>query len=62
MFLIQGTENFSHYNKFIIISKENTVLRAALDPHMVSVIPNAIVAENFRPDSSKASKDTSNFN
>ncbi|CCJ30704.1 unnamed protein product, partial [Pneumocystis jirovecii] len=38
--------------------KENTVLRAALDPHMVSVIPNAIVAENFRPDSSKASKDT----
>ncbi|KAG4304493.1 hypothetical protein PORY_002203 [Pneumocystis oryctolagi] len=38
--------------------KENTVLRAALDPHMVSVIPNAIVAENFRPDPSKASQDT----
>ncbi|QSL66445.1 hypothetical protein MERGE_000825 [Pneumocystis wakefieldiae] len=33
--------------------KENTVLRAALDPHMVSVIPNAIVAENFCPDPSK---------
>lgn len=32
-----------------IISKENTVLRASLDPLMVSVIPNAVVAENFRP-------------
>lgn len=31
------------------ISKENTVLRASLDPLMVSVIPNAVVAENFRP-------------
>ncbi|KAK8087151.1 putative to N-acetylglucosaminyltransferase SPT14 [Apiospora phragmitis] len=30
-------------------SKENTVLRAALDPVMVSVIPNAVVSENFRP-------------
>ena len=30
-------------------SKENTVLRAFLDPFMVSVIPNAVVAENFRP-------------
>ncbi|MCJ1238221.1 Phosphatidylinositol N-acetylglucosaminyltransferase gpi3 subunit [Varicellaria rhodocarpa] len=29
--------------------KENTVLRACLDPFMVSVIPNAVVAENFRP-------------
>ncbi|KAL9115600.1 MAG: hypothetical protein Q9187_007245 [Circinaria calcarea] len=29
--------------------KENTVLRASLDPFMVSVIPNAVVAENFRP-------------
>ncbi|CAG5143513.1 uncharacterized protein ALTATR162_LOCUS1365 [Alternaria atra] len=29
--------------------KENTVLRASLDPLMVSVIPNAVVAENFRP-------------
>ena len=32
-----------------LISKENTVLRASLDPFMVSVIPNAVVAENFRP-------------
>lgn len=30
-------------------SKENTVLRASLDPLMVSVIPNALVPENFRP-------------
>jgi len=30
-------------------SKENTVLRASLDPLMVSVIPNAVVAEDFEP-------------
>ncbi|KAF2222611.1 hypothetical protein BDZ85DRAFT_199935 [Elsinoe ampelina] len=29
--------------------KENTVLRASLDPLIVSVIPNAVVASNFRP-------------
>ncbi|KAL1902647.1 Phosphatidylinositol N-acetylglucosaminyltransferase GPI3 subunit [Sporothrix stenoceras] len=29
--------------------KENTVLRASLDPLLVSVIPNAVVAENFKP-------------
>ena len=29
--------------------KENTVLRASLDPLMVSVIPNAVVADNFQP-------------
>ena len=33
----------------IYTSKENTVLRAQLDPFMVSVIPNAVVAENFQP-------------
>lgn len=33
----------------VCFSKENTVLRASLDPLMVSVIPNAVVAENFRP-------------
>lgn len=32
-----------------VASKENTVLRASLDPLMVSVIPNAVVAENFQP-------------
>ncbi|OZJ02913.1 hypothetical protein BZG36_04934 [Bifiguratus adelaidae] len=35
------------------ISKENTVLRAALNPQHVSVIPNAIVASQFKPDTSK---------
>lgn len=37
--------------------KENTVLRASLDPHNVSVIPNAVVSDNFKPDPSRASKD-----
>ncbi|KAJ2724605.1 Phosphatidylinositol N-acetylglucosaminyltransferase GPI3 subunit [Coemansia sp. Benny D115] len=31
-------------------SKENTVLRAALDPRQVSVVPNAIIGEQFEPD------------
>ena len=31
-------------------SKENTVLRAALDPQIVSVIPNAVVSQEFSPD------------
>src|SRR5579862_2815525 len=39
----------SFANKSLDYSKENTVLRASLDPLMVSVIPNAVVAENFRP-------------
>ncbi|KAI3636506.1 hypothetical protein MIR68_005451 [Amoeboaphelidium protococcarum] len=30
-------------------SKENTVLRAALNPHIVSVIPNAVVSSQFTP-------------
>ena len=30
-------------------SKENTVLRAALNPSIVSVIPNAVVASEFTP-------------
>lgn len=30
-------------------SKENTVLRAALNPHSVSVIPNAVVSLQFTP-------------
>ena len=37
--------------------KENTVLRASLDPLQVSVIPNAVVSENFRPEPERASKD-----
>ena len=43
----------THYNLHETVltfnSKENTVLRASLDPMMVSVIPNAVVAEDFTP-------------
>lgn len=39
-----------------VTSKENTVLRASLDPLMVSVIPNALVAESFEPLSYNSSK------
>jgi phosphatidylinositol glycan class A protein len=41
--------NYSQKQALNISSKENCVLRASLDPLMVSVIPNAVVAENFRP-------------
>ena len=41
-------------------SKENTVLRGALDPTEVSVIPNAVVASEFSPDLS-ARKDSSKY-
>ncbi|KAI4161243.1 MAG: hypothetical protein LQ342_005035 [Letrouitia transgressa] len=41
--------------------KENTVLRASLDPLMVSVIPNAVVAENFEPLSHNKSHFSSYF-
>ncbi|XP_026803034.3 phosphatidylinositol N-acetylglucosaminyltransferase subunit A [Pangasianodon hypophthalmus] len=34
-------------------SKENTVLRAALDPDIVSVIPNAVDPTDFTPDPSR---------
>lgn len=36
-------------NSWLTCSKENTVLRGALDPNMVSVIPNAVITDNFRP-------------
>lgn len=36
--------------------KENTVLRAALNPTAVSVIPNAVVSKDFTPEPAKASK------
>lgn len=35
-------------------SKENTVLRAAIDPRLVYVIPNAVVPSSFLPDPTKA--------
>lgn len=49
--VILGGHLNSHYRAYGLTaySKENTVLRASLDPLMVSVIPNAVVAENFQP-------------
>ncbi len=35
-------------------SRENTTLRAELDPALVSVIPNAVVPDQFLPDPSLA--------
>jgi len=45
---------YNFFNFYISISKGNTVLRASLNPQMVSVIPNAVVANHFIPDPSKA--------
>ena len=39
-----------------LFSKENTVLRASMNPRMVSVIPNAVDADVFTPDTSKKTK------
>ncbi len=38
-------------------SKENTVLRAALNPEIVSVIPNAVDPTDFTPDPSQRQDD-----
>ena len=38
---------------FSQFSKENTVLRAAIKPQMVSVIPNAVDSTVFTPDPTK---------
>ena len=50
---------FLHFNFFIIspfaLSKENTCLRATLQPEMVSVIPNAVDSSVFTPEPSKRS-------
>jgi hypothetical protein len=40
-------------------SKENTVLRGQLDPHLVSVIPNAVDTTVFTPDPSVRDPNTS---
>lgn len=49
--VIHGKKSCSQKERYLLrsTSKENTVLRASLDPLMVSVIPNAVVAENFQP-------------
>ncbi|XP_064642386.1 phosphatidylinositol N-acetylglucosaminyltransferase subunit A-like [Lineus longissimus] len=39
-------------------SKENTVLRSSIKPHLVSVIPNAVDATMFTPDPSKRTPNT----
>ncbi|XP_053120906.1 phosphatidylinositol N-acetylglucosaminyltransferase subunit A [Hemicordylus capensis] len=39
-------------------SKENTVLRAALNPEIVSVIPNAVDPTDFTPDTSRQDNST----
>lgn len=39
--------------------RENTVLRAEIEPERVSVIPNALLSEGFTPDPEKASKEHS---
>ncbi|XP_051938359.1 phosphatidylinositol N-acetylglucosaminyltransferase subunit A isoform X8 [Hippocampus zosterae] len=40
-----------------LLIKENTVLRAALDPEIVSVIPNAVEHGDFTPDPSQRNND-----
>ena len=44
-----------------LFSKENTVLRASMNPRMVSVIPNAVDADVFTPDTSQKTKGKSEF-
>lgn len=36
------------------IRRENTALRAQLDPHLISVVPNAIVPETFEANPEEA--------
>jgi phosphatidylinositol glycan class A protein len=50
---------FIHLCTNLMGSKENTVLRAALNPLNVSVIPNAVVGSQFTPDPSAAHPDYS---
>lgn len=47
VFQILGFHLFFSLSKYK--SKENTVLRAQLDPRIVSVIPNAVDATEFMP-------------
>lgn len=46
-FTLSGVDNIICVSN---TSKENTVLRASLDPERVFVIPNAVVSEQFTPD------------
>lgn len=42
-------------------SKENTVLRGALNPYHVSVIPNAVIGDNLKPDPSRRTPNKGNL-
>jgi phosphatidylinositol glycan class A protein len=56
----QGPCCLADTNHVICVShtaKENTVLRSAVPPQRVSVIPNAVDAARFCPDKSKRPRD-----
>lgn len=64
MFHIQGMFliNINLINDLhLFFSKENTALRAGVEPHLISVIPNAVDAEMFKPDLNKKKTDYSNL-
>uniref|UniRef100_A0A7M4EDF2 Phosphatidylinositol glycan anchor biosynthesis class A n=1 Tax=Crocodylus porosus TaxID=8502 RepID=A0A7M4EDF2_CROPO len=46
------------FHSLPLLSKENTVLRAALDPEIVSVIPNAVDPTDLTPDPSRRDNST----
>ena len=48
-------------NLCLFFSKENTALRAGVQPHLISVIPNAVDAEMFKPDLNRKKTDHSNL-
>ena len=60
-FLKWSLSNVSHIICVSNTSKENTVLRAALDPKSVSVIPNAVDCSNFTPNPSFRNPNKSNL-
>jgi hypothetical protein len=56
-----GENSNNHGERDIFFSKENTVLRASLNPQSVSVIPNAVVADDFKPNVSARDPSKSEF-
>ncbi|ODN95236.1 phosphatidylinositol glycan, class A [Cryptococcus wingfieldii CBS 7118] len=55
--LVGGLRNVDQVICVSNTGRENMVLRAQLDPALISVVPNAIVPEQFKPDPSKADPD-----
>jgi hypothetical protein len=47
-------EGWKRANGTLGVRRENIVLRTSLDPGLVSVIPNALVTDQFLPDPSMA--------